>query len=72
MVKSTLKAVLVSFWPTEKPVRVPVDGFDIDCDENPFASNWGNTKKERERERAMYSDMVKDFTRDENGRFTHG
>jgi len=72
----THKCLLVSFWPTEKPKRIPLDGYSIDTgDAKPFSSSWGETKKDREIALESQRDIMKKeyntspFPRDSKGRF---
>lgn len=48
-VTSTVPAIMVAFWPTEKPVPIPMDGHEGPTEMKPWCSSWGNTTYERER-----------------------
>lgn len=70
--KNRVTALMVTFWPTEKPRFVPLDGFleyQPGKEDEPWPSCWGHTKEENENWRRLSSDMSRDYPRDEKGRF---
>lgn len=76
----TVLAVMVAFWPTERPVPVPLDGFETMYDASrlayPFPSVCGRSMGATARTRlldAYRKDMAErpqDYPRDKRGRFT--
>lgn len=59
----TVPVVLISYWPTLKPVPVPLDGFELGG-EPEVPGNW------TEENRKKVSDIVKrKYPRDSKGRF---
>lgn len=73
--KKRFPAILISFWPNEKPVFVPVDGFttieDIDVIQYPFHSSAGyGAGRSRERLLEITREQCKNWARDKKGRWT--
>lgn len=69
---SNTPCILVSFWPTQNPVKIPLDGFELIDDDKPqdnkfeptyAPSRW--TKEERE----YASTKMSAWPRDANGRW---
>lgn len=65
------QVLLVSFWPTEDPIKVPLDGYE---DFNPriHPEPWpsaGVMGGDRERDREWKQIAVRDVPRDKRGRF---
>lgn len=62
-VGGTIPCILVVYWPTMRPVPVPLDGFGPGGEPEAPAYQW--TTQDRENMR----DCMRDFPRDERGRF---
>lgn len=61
---STVPVLLVSFWPNERPVFVPLNGYAVEFEpgdlEPPFSSAAGRTLMERNDMRAMQSKIMRE------------
>ena len=69
--------VLVAYWPTLKPVQVPLDGYLINPNDCPCVCGHhvtpyppNGSPKEREVLREFYQKYINNFPRDQKGRFT--
>ena len=60
-------ALCVAFWPTKKPVFVPVDGFRFNSNAEPVSPAQKVVWSEQDRK--IYSEMAKEAPRDRYGRF---
>jgi hypothetical protein len=61
----SIECVLVAFWPTMKPVKVPLDGFRVDPSARPGAPSYDWTEKDRE---ALRKEVLS-APRDKKGRW---
>ena len=77
-VTEKIPCLLVTYWPNQKPIKVPVDGFiiyDVELIEHallkPYSSSGYGSGKYREKMLADYRNMFDDgcIDRDEKGRF---
>lgn len=65
----SIPCVLVCFWPTYKPIRVPMDGFrlpvggEADIQPHPEPQEWSDKDK------AVMRQEMKDWPRDKDGRW---
>ena len=62
-VRDTVRCLLVSYWPTMKPVRVPLDGWKLGGAPMPPVYSW------TERDRGILRNEMKNVKRDERGRW---
>jgi len=62
--KETVTCVLVVYWPTENPVRVPLYGYSVGDEPHNSAYRWSPEQ------RKAISEDVKLAPRDQHGRFT--
>jgi hypothetical protein len=65
--------LLVAYWPTEKPVRVPLDGYFPEVPEyQPYPASGYGEEGVREKYLEEASKYAKEQKRDERGRFLKG
>ncbi len=73
-VKEKIPCLLVTFWPNQKPIKIPINGY-LDLTETelslyPLYSNAGYGEGiERRRQIAQFSNFIQDVPRDAKGRF---
>lgn len=74
--RKAFPVMLVSFWPTERSVMVPLDEsygafrcYPTITEKVLYPSSWGKTLADRKRNRAFRREVVQHADRDEKGRF---
>lgn len=70
--KSVVVAALIAFWPLEKPVAVPFDGFEFDSSVEPYCSFGCGSGKYRSKNLDAMKRGVKNWPRDNKGRWIKG
>jgi hypothetical protein len=73
--KTRTPCIMVVFWPTERPVPVPLlDGYRIktDTDPEPYPAAGFGTGSDRDDMRRECSEYAKKWKRDPHGRFLKG
>jgi len=72
--KTRTPCIMVVFWPTERPVPVPLNGFRpaTDADPKPYPAAGFGTGRDREVMIQSMKDDSKTWPRDRHGRFSKG
>jgi len=75
LTKNRVPCLLVAFWPTENPVKVPLDGFRVYTKESwsdhivPYHSSSFGAGPDRHQHIQFLADQMAEWPRDEKGRF---